>query len=353
MPMNTIYKYILLYTFFSFIAYAFFTVLDDWYEKSIYAQKEILIAEARSLYAQQENTRKWNSMYGGVYVKPLNGEKPNPYLKYPTLKVNDELTLIKINPAWMSRQLAELSSTQNYTFRITGLNPINPKNVPTDFERRAISKFKNKNIKEYYELNNSGSLNYMGALPMEKSCLECHSKQNYKIGEVTGGISISLNSNQYTSIIDDISNKLIIAKIFILLFLSVIVVLIRKQFKYNEKLSTVVREKTTELVSTKKLLQTILDADKSFVLVSDDKEIIFANKTILDFAGFSSLDDFKKKHKHISDKFEYVDNEDFLKPINNGIPWIEYLIKEQYNRELKVLVKKGKEKIYFKPHAKK
>ena len=38
------------------------------------------------------------SEYGVVYVKPKKNQIPNPYLLDNSLKVNNELSLIKINP---------------------------------------------------------------------------------------------------------------------------------------------------------------------------------------------------------------------------------------------------------------
>ena len=350
--MKNTYKYLLLYTVFAIIAFGLFKMIDNWHDEGVNTQKNMLLKEAKTLYENQLNTRKWNSMYGGVYVKPLEDQIPNKYLQEPTLKVNEDLTLLKINPAWMSRQLSKLSKQKHYSFRITGLNPINPDNAPSEFEKRAIDQFKNNNKKEYYEFSDDGKFNYMGATKTNRTCIACHTKGTYKVGTVSGGISIKLNSGPYTKVIEYIQDKATLAKLSIIFFLSIIVFLLREQFKHNEKLSQDVDLKTAELESTKVLLQSILDADKSFVLVSDGKDIIFANKTILDFAGFTTLEDFKNKHKHISDKFEEVDDENFLKENNNGLHWIEYLIKEQDNRKLKVLVKKDDKLIYFRPHAK-
>jgi len=350
--MKIIYKYILLYIVFAIIALGLFQIIDNFHKKSILDHKHMLLKEAKTLYENQVNIRKWNSMYGGVYVKPLPGQKANPYLKDSTLKIDDNLTLIKINPAWMSRQLSEISKLKNYSFRITDENPINPENSPSAFDKRAIDIFQNTDKKEYFELDNSGELNYMGATEITKSCISCHQQQNYKAGTRSGGVSITLHSDEYAQMLRAIQNEATIIKLSIVFFLSVIVLLLRKQFQYNEKLSHDIYEKTIKLKSTERLLQSILDADKSFVLVSDGREIIFANKTILDFAGFTSLDDFKNEHKHISDKFEEVDDENFLRASIDGLHWIAYLIREQHNRDLKVLVKKDDKPTYFRPHAK-
>ncbi|MCF6309531.1 MAG: GGDEF domain-containing protein [Sulfurimonas sp.] len=204
----------------------------------------------------------------------------------------------------------------------------------SDFEIRALKNLEKTHNSEYYEFSDDDKFLYVGALTTK------------------GGISVTLNSNEYHEIIKSITDQVYFAKISLFLFLSIITLLIHKQFNSNIDLLKNVKLRTKEIEKTKKLLQNILDADKSFLLVSDGKDIIFANKTALDIAGFSSLTDFEDENKHISDKFERVDNPDFLQFDNNGLHWIPYLQKEQNHRDLKVLIKKDGEKKYLKPHSK-
>jgi uncharacterized Fe-S cluster-containing radical SAM superfamily protein len=53
--------------------------------------------------------------------------RPNPHLHVPlkNIEVNSKLTLTKINPAYMTRQLSELEkSHEGVQFNITSLNPV-------------------------------------------------------------------------------------------------------------------------------------------------------------------------------------------------------------------------------------
>ena len=70
-----------------------------------------------------------------------------------------------------------------------------------------------------------------------------------------------------------------------------------------ENLKHEVSNRTKEILSTKILLQEVLDSDLSFLMVSDGTEIILANKTMLNFFNFNSLEEFKQEHRHISDAF--------------------------------------------------
>ncbi len=350
--MNNLSKYVTLYVIafvtlvgLSYAVYQFST-------QSIEFQKQILVKQAQTHYFDQINTRKWNASYGGVYAFAKVGEEPNPYLKNNTLKTDDNRTLIKINPAWMTRQLSEISNIKDFHFRITSLNPINPNNKATPFEKKALEYIEKTRENEYYELSENNQFNYMGSLITTKDCLVCHEVQGYKVGDIRGGISVSLDSSEYNQFVTDTRNKSFLSISLILIFLSAITFLIKKQIANNEYLKLEVEKRTKEIKLTQELLQQILDADLSLLIVTDGDNLVFTNKTALDFFGLNSLEEFKDKFQHISDIFEKTDKKDFLQQYIDGQYWIDYLQK-QHAKELKVLIKKDTQNRYFKPHAKK
>jgi len=346
-------KYILLSILFLISIFISFYLIDVFTKKNVDLQKQILIKQAQTHFKDQVNTRVWNAGYGGVYVKPLKGQKPNPYLRDNILKVDENLTLIKINPAWMSRQLSEISHISGFHFRITSLKLINPENKATPFEERALNHFEKTKEKEYYEINEDSEFNYMGALVTTNYCLPCHKHQGYALGDVRGGISVSLDTSEYFEVISSIETRVILLKIFVVVFLFIIFLLIFKQLRYSQKLQKEVKQRTKEIESTKQLLQQIIDADTSFMVLAEEKHIIYANKTILKFAGFNSIAEFREKYRHLSDMFEKVEgNSNFIQRYNNGIHWIEYLKKEQDRQKLKVRIKKDGLYRYFRPYAK-
>lgn len=68
-----------------------------------------------------------------------------------------------------------------------------PDNVPDDFERAALSGFEEGNRETHALLkdNDRSIYRYMAPLYVEDSCMPCHEKQEYKIGDVRGGISVT------------------------------------------------------------------------------------------------------------------------------------------------------------------
>jgi diguanylate cyclase (GGDEF)-like protein len=170
------------------------------------AQQRLAFQTARSLFNHIETTRFWNTLHGGVFVPITPETQPNPFLKteIKNIKVNDKLVLTKINPAFMTRQIAELAMEQNgIQFHITSLKPIRPLNKPTLREAASLNDFE-KGIKEvgfFIKDNAKLSFFYMAPLKTEEECLQCHAVQGYKTGDIRGGISITIRSNIKISIL--------------------------------------------------------------------------------------------------------------------------------------------------------
>ncbi|MCU7802336.1 MAG: DUF3365 domain-containing protein [Candidatus Thiodiazotropha sp. (ex Lucinoma borealis)] len=152
---------------------------------------------AQSMFKLVEMTRLWNARHGGVYV-PVTDESPsNPYLEVPDKDITTTTgrRLTKLNPAYMTRQIADIAREfGDIHFHITSLNPINPNNIPDQWESFALSllEINTKEVLEYREHDEKAVYRYMGPLITKKSCMKCHEKQGYVVGDIRGGISITL-----------------------------------------------------------------------------------------------------------------------------------------------------------------
>jgi diguanylate cyclase (GGDEF)-like protein len=84
------------------------------------------------------------------------------------------------------------------------LKPINPGNVPDDFEKRSLKQFESglKETSELRQINDKYYFRFMAPLYVENSCLACHGFQGYKVGDVRGGISLSLPMNNELELLD-------------------------------------------------------------------------------------------------------------------------------------------------------
>jgi len=138
--------------------------------------------------------RRWATLHGGVYV-PVTAQTPaNPYLKHAERDIvtpsGRRLTLM--NPAYMTRQIHELSRTSGNAplGHITSLKPLRPENAPDPWEAKALASFQ-QGVPEAGEFVGS-YYRYMRPLTVEKPCLSCHAVQGYREGDLRGGISVSV-----------------------------------------------------------------------------------------------------------------------------------------------------------------
>lgn len=157
---------------------------------------EVAIEGARNMFRMVVLVRAWNADHGGVYVPVSPKVQPNPYLEHPRrdLVTTDGQALTMVNPAFMTRLLAEMAAANGGTiFHITSLKPIRPANAADEWERRALQDFE-RGAEEAVELVSSPGglqLRYMAPLLVAQPCMKCHEKQGYRVGDIRGGISVS------------------------------------------------------------------------------------------------------------------------------------------------------------------
>jgi len=248
----------------SFILCVIFAQVERQKKYSTVLLQKFMIQEAVSHLENIIDTRKWNASHGAVYIKQHDGIEPNPYLLNNTLKTDTNETLIKVNPAWMTRQISEIANQDNnYYYKITSLKPINPNNKADHFETEALEFFeKNLDEKYYYNLpedeSNSQKFDFMGSLKVNKECMACHAYQGYSIGDIRGGIRVSIPTQIYKENLVEIQrNSLIdkyIATLFVLVVSIILSIYIRMSFRHNlvmkklnDELEQKVQERTSEL----------------------------------------------------------------------------------------------------------
>ena len=152
--------------------------------------------QTATLFSSIVDTRDWNANNGGVWVREHPGCPANPWLpeEERTLRAEGGATLVKVNPAYMTRQIAESFTSTLASFRISSLSPKRPENRADQWETGALLSFE----KDRHELFNLVSdkegmrYRYMAALPAKESCIQCH--QDKKVGDVLGGISVSISA---------------------------------------------------------------------------------------------------------------------------------------------------------------
>jgi hypothetical protein len=160
-------------------------------------EKNTALQGAKSFFKQIVLTRSWNAGHGGVYVPVSVNVQPNPYLEVPSRDISDldGNNYTKINPAFMTRQIAEIAQEKSdILFHITSLKPIRPANIAEPWETSKMLLFE-EGLKEWSGFIDMGSkriYRYIAPLYVSKGCLKCHAKQGYNEGDIRGAISVTL-----------------------------------------------------------------------------------------------------------------------------------------------------------------
>jgi two-component system, sensor histidine kinase and response regulator len=159
--------------------------------------RELARQTARALYEKDILYREWAAAKGGVYAAASTLTPPNPYLDVPERDISTPsgkpLTLI--NPAYMTRQVFELQNQKlGIRGHITSLKPIRPENAPDSWERDALAAFERGQLEQTTVTHTAAgsTIRLMRPLVTTQSCLKCHARQGYRVGDVRGGISVSV-----------------------------------------------------------------------------------------------------------------------------------------------------------------
>ena len=158
-----------------------------------------MLNRARTDFRTIVHFRAWNASFGGVYVEKRPGVESNPYLINPDIQATNGKQYTLKNPATMTRELSErLKQAEGYGFHITSLKPLNPGNQPDAEEAAALRAFEaGAQERSWTEIIGGRSTSrYMAPLRVDQSCLECHARQGYKIGDIRGGISFTYDSQE-------------------------------------------------------------------------------------------------------------------------------------------------------------
>ncbi len=248
-------------------------------------QERLAFLSAEAFFQQVVLTRRWNAEHGGVYVKITPKTQPNPYLKTENrdLQFSPTLTLTKINPAFMTRQISEVANEiKGIQFHITSLTPLNPQNKPTELEAKYLRLFHLGTISKKGEVlrgQDKDSYFFMAPLITEKTCLSCHAQQGYKEGNIRGGISVKLPFSS-TSVFPMAITHLAIG----ILGLSVLTICGRKQKMYIKEIETLAAtDSLTKIPNRRNFSERILHTCKQNKIAGESLSIIMCD-----------IDNFKK-----------------------------------------------------------
>jgi two-component system, NtrC family, sensor kinase len=162
-------------------------------------QEDLVVAQAarqaRMLYTQVRLTRQWVADHEGLFLLKKDGVEASLFLSDAELLTVDGKWLVKRNPAMVTRELSFYAAKEGFgQFGVTSLTPINPVNAPDDFERKSLELFE-EGVSEMIgieEVAGQQRLRYIAPLVTDSSCLDCHEEQGYAVGDIRGGLSVTI-----------------------------------------------------------------------------------------------------------------------------------------------------------------
>lgn len=160
--------------------------------------REIARGQARGAFQKDLAFRRWGAEHGGVYAPVTEQTPPNSYLTHlpeRDIVASDGRRLTLINPAYMMRQVNELTAGERgLQGHLTSLDPIRPENAPDAWEREALKAFAEdeKEVSSVEMIDGQPHMRLMRPIFTERACLECHAEQGHKVGDVRGGMSVSV-----------------------------------------------------------------------------------------------------------------------------------------------------------------
>lgn len=181
------------------------------------------IAEKLALNEAQVSVKKdlayrtWVSSHGGVYVPTTEKTPPNPYLSNIDNRdvsiVGKSFTLM--NPAYtLSQMMKDYTDLYGIQAKITSTNLLNPNNAPDNWELEALKQIE-KTQQPFYEISHitgkGDYLRYMNPLVTAQSCLKCHAHQGYQVGDIRGGVAVSVPLKEHYNLAFTQSGYLILS----------------------------------------------------------------------------------------------------------------------------------------------
>ncbi|MCP3661099.1 MAG: DUF3365 domain-containing protein [Gammaproteobacteria bacterium] len=245
---------------------------------------------AKSMFRLVQMTRLWNAQHGGVYVPVSETTLPNPYLADPERDVvtTNGKELTKLNHSYITRQIANVAKEFNgITLHITSLRPVNPGNAPDSWEKMALMSFEQDTpeVLEYIIDDGAPVYRYMGPLFTKMACMKCHDIHGYAVGDVRGGVSVTLPAEPIISAQQAARSQVIYIHLaaFILLTITTIFLLVKLRQQWQ-----LVQETKDQLAGSEHFLRSITDAAGEGVITLDkNNTITFANPEAKHLLGWS------------------------------------------------------------------
>jgi PAS domain S-box-containing protein len=199
----------------------------------------------------------------------------------------------------MTRQIAKIAKqTSNVQYHITSLKPIRPANKPEGWETTALFEFENGDKDEFFQFDQHAQIyQFMAPLLTKEACLKCHAKQGYKLGDIRGGISVTIPAKAYIDAIKKSKNGLLaIHLVALVLGVGLFCSLTRYRNIQEQKIQKKNKELEHEILERKQIEESLKESEEKFhflskvafegIIISEKGKILETNETFCELTGY-------------------------------------------------------------------
>ena len=231
---NKIVLYVSMFWTLLIVVAGSFLIYSEYEDARDIAKQEAVVSVKKDLAY-----RKWVASHGGVYVPITKRTQPNPYLSHiknrdVNTSANQHLTLM--NPAYtLSQMMGDYSKLYGTKGHITSKKLLNPNNKPDSWEKKALDivELTRKPVGTIEKIDDKEYFRYLNPLITKQSCLKCHAFQGYKVGDIRGGVSVSIPLAQHYKLAYE-NSVLIFLSFFAVWFIGIIAIVYGRKIALKE-----------------------------------------------------------------------------------------------------------------------
>jgi len=172
---------------------------------------ELIKLKGEALAHHTQVLRSWIGNCGGIYVPVNDKVTPHPLLskiaerdiQTPSGK---DLTLLN-SPAVLRQISSEFERTTGDRIRLTSHEPINPSNLPDEWEKMALDAMERgeQQISSFVTSGGESVFRLMYPMKAQAGCVHCHLSFIENPKRIVGGLSILVDKTPY----DQLNNKIL------------------------------------------------------------------------------------------------------------------------------------------------